>query len=64
MPLKSDFEKLHDELANDVTKPWLLRNSGLSTTRNKEILSNLDTIYSRTRNISKENISVETGPAF
>jgi hypothetical protein len=41
-----------------------LETQDLSTTRNKEILSNLDTIYSRTRNISKENISVETGPAF
>jgi hypothetical protein len=30
----------------------------------RKYFSNLDTIYSRTRNISKENISVETGPAF
>jgi hypothetical protein len=30
----------------------------------RKYYSNLDTIYSRTRNISKENISVETGPAF
>jgi hypothetical protein len=46
------------------TKPWLLRKLRIYRPRNKEILSNLDTIYSRTRNISKENISVETGPAF
>lgn len=59
-------KKLHDELANDVYQTIAFAETqDLSTTRNKEILlSNLDTIYSRTRNISKENISVETGPAF
>ena len=59
-------KKLHDELANDVYQTMAFAETqDLSTTRNKEILlSNLDTIYSRTRNISKENISVETGPAF
>jgi hypothetical protein len=36
----------------------------LSTHEIRKYFSNLDTIYSRTRNISKENISVETGPAF
>jgi hypothetical protein len=64
MPLRSDFEKLHDELANVYQTMAFAETQDLSTTRNKEILSNLDTIYSRTRNISKENISVETGPAF
>lgn len=59
-------KKLHDELANDVYQTMAFAETqDLSTIRNKEILlSNLDTIYSRTRNISKENISVETGPAF
>ncbi len=59
-------KKLHDELANDVYQTMAFAETqDLSTTRNKEILlSNLDTIYSRTRNISKENITVETGPAF
>nr|WP_309759465.1 ATP-binding protein [Flavobacterium sp.] len=59
-------KKLHDELANDVYQTMAFAETqDLSTTQNKEILlSNLDTIYSRTRNISKENISVETGPAF
>ena len=37
----------------------------LSINQNKEILlTNLDTIYSRTRNISKENSSIDTGPLF
>jgi hypothetical protein len=60
------ISKKHDELANDVYQTMAFAETqDLSTTRNKEILlSNLDTIYSRTRNISKENISVETGPAF
>ena len=59
-------KKLHDELANDVYQTMAFAETqDLSTKRNKEILlSNLDTIYSRTRNISKENITVETGPAF
>ncbi|MFV8334421.1 ATP-binding protein [Flavobacterium sp. GSP14] len=59
-------KKLHDELANDVYQTMAFAETqDLSTTRNKEILlSNLDTIYSRTRNISKENITVETGLAF
>ena len=59
-------KKLHDELANDVYQTMAFAETqDLSTTRNKKILlSNLDTIYSRTRNISKENITVETGPVF
>jgi glucose-6-phosphate-specific signal transduction histidine kinase len=37
----------------------------LSTSENKELLlTNLDTIYSRTRNISKENSAIETGIHF
>jgi hypothetical protein len=39
-------------------------NSGFRPHEIRKYYSNLDTIYSRTRNISKENISVETGPAF
>jgi hypothetical protein len=40
-----------------------LRNSGLSTTRNKEIL--LSRYYlQQDKKYFKENISVETGPAF
>jgi signal transduction histidine kinase len=59
-------KKLHDELANDVYHTMAFAETqDLSTTQNKEILiSNLDTIYSRTRNISRENNAMETGPLF
>jgi signal transduction histidine kinase len=59
-------KKLHDELANDVFQTMAFAETqDLSTFQNKEILlNNLDTIYSRTRNISKENSTIETGPLF
>lgn len=59
-------KKLHDELANDVYHTMAFAETqDLSTNQNKEILlTNLDTIYSRTRNISKENSSIETGSLF
>ena len=59
-------KKLHDELANDVYHTMAFAETqDLSTTHNKEILiSNLDTIYSRTRNISRENNTMETGSLF
>jgi signal transduction histidine kinase len=59
-------KKLHDELANDVYHTMAFAETqDLSTTHNKEILiSNLDTIYSRTRNIAREYNALETGPLF
>ena len=59
-------KKLHDELANDVYHTMAFAETqDLSTSQNKEILlTNLDTIYSRTRNISRENSTVETGTLF
>jgi signal transduction histidine kinase/Tfp pilus assembly protein PilF len=59
-------KKLHDELANDVYHTMAFAETqDLSTRQNKEILlNNLDTIYSRTRNISKENSTIEAGPLF
>ena len=59
-------KKLHDELANDVYHIMAFAETqDLSTTQNKEILlTNLDTIYSRTRNISRENSTIETGTLF
>lgn len=59
-------KKLHDELANDVYHTMAFAETqDLSTNQNKEILlTNLDTIYSRTRNISKENSTIEAGPRF
>ncbi|RKS90280.1 tetratricopeptide repeat protein [Flavobacterium limicola] len=59
-------KKLHDELANDVYHTMAFAETqDLSDIHNKEILiSNLDTIYSRTRNISRENDTMETGRFF
>ena len=59
-------KKLHDELANDVYQTMAFAETqDLSSAQNKEmLLTNLDTIYSRTRNISKENSSIDTGLHF
>jgi signal transduction histidine kinase len=59
-------KKLHDELANDVYHTLAFAETqDLSSSQNKEILlTNLDTIYSRTRNISKENSTIDTGLYF
>jgi signal transduction histidine kinase len=59
-------KKLHDEPANDVYQTLaFVETQDLSTIDNKEtLLTNLDTIYSRTRNISRENSSIETGLLF
>lgn len=59
-------KKLHDELANDVYHTMAFAETqDLSSSQNKEILlNNLDTIYSRTRNISKENSTIDTGLNF
>jgi hypothetical protein len=59
-------KKLHDELANDVYQTMAFAETqDLSTIQNKEILiSSLDTIYIRTRNISRENSNIDTGLAF
>ena len=59
-------KKLHDELANDVFQVMTYAETqDLTSDKNKEFLVNtLDTIYSRTRNISKENSTIDTGPDF
>ena len=59
-------KQLHDELANDVYHAMTFAETqDLTTENNKEILlSNLDHIYSRTRNISKENGAIDTGAHF
>lgn len=59
-------KKLHDELANDVFHTMAFAETqDLSLHQNKEVLlSQLDTIYSRTRNISKENSAIDTGSDF
>lgn len=55
-------KKLHDELANDIYHAMaFVENRNLSIAENKEhLLNNLDAIYSRTRDISKESCSIVT----
>lgn len=55
-------KKLHDELANDIYHTMAFaENKNLSLTENKEqLLYNLDAIYARTRDISKENCAIIT----
>lgn len=59
-------KKLHDELANDLYQTMTFAETqDLSTENNKEtLLNDLDSIYSRTRNISRENSSIDIGPNF
>lgn len=55
-------KKLHDELANDIYHTMaFVENKNLALTENREqLLNNLDIIYSRTRDISKENCAIIT----
>ncbi|GAA3781415.1 hypothetical protein GCM10022423_42430 [Flavobacterium ginsengiterrae] len=55
-------KKLHDELANDIYHTMAFaENKNLSLAENKEqLLHNLEVIYSRTSDISKENSSIIT----
>lgn len=59
-------KKVHDELANDVFNTMTFAEAkDLAEGNNKQILlTNLDNIYSRTRNISKENSTIETNEHF
>lgn len=58
--------KVHDELANDVYNVMNFTNSqNISIPEKKERLMNyLDSLYKRTRDISKENSTIETGENF
>lgn len=55
-------KKLHDELANDIYHTMAFaENRNLALAENREqLLNNLDAIYSRTRDISKENCTIIT----
>ena len=53
-------KKIHDELANDVYNLM----SSLEEISNKEAVDRLEHIYRRTRDISRENADIETGPEF
>lgn len=59
-------KKLHDELANDVYHTMAFSETqDLSNEQNKEaMLSNLEAIYNRIRNISKENSSIDTNEKY
>lgn len=59
-------KKLHDELANDVFNTMtFIDTQDLQNPSNKEsILQGLDSIYDKTRNISKQTSEVKTGKEF
>lgn len=59
-------KRLHDELANDVFNALTYAETqDLQDNNKKEILlDNLDAIYSRTRNIARENSDIDTGTNF
>lgn len=59
-------KKIHDELANDVFNVLTYAESqNLGDPNKKEtLLDNLDTIYNRTRNISRENSEIQTDSQF
>jgi len=51
---------IHDELANDVYNVM----GGLEAIVPAETMDKLEHIYSRTRNISRENMEIDTGPGY
>ncbi|HKO77813.1 MAG TPA: tetratricopeptide repeat protein, partial [Flavobacterium sp.] len=59
-------KKLHDELANDVylTMTFAETQDLQNPIKKETLLGNLDKIYARTRNISRENSKIETGIKF
>ena len=59
-------KKLHNELANDVYETLAYaENTDLEIATNKEnFLMNLDRIYAQTRNISKENSTINTNENY
>ena len=59
-------KKLHDELANDVFYAMTFAETqDLQNPEKKEtLLNNLDLIYARTRNLSKENSLIEVGENY
>ena len=67
--LKSEMrisKKLHDELANDLYQTRAFaQNKDLEQNENKEhLLNNLEALYSKTRNISKENSLIPTNEFY
>ncbi len=54
-------KKIHDELANDV---YHVMNKIQNKTNDHEVLDKLEDIYGRTRDISRENSSFDTGENY
>lgn len=59
-------KKLHDELANDVfhTMTFAATQDLQNPIKKEALIENLDQIYNRTRNISKENNQIDTGENY
>ncbi|MBE7641386.1 tetratricopeptide repeat protein [Salegentibacter sp. BLCTC] len=53
-------KKIHDELANDIYNIM----SGLEAVVPPKIIDKLESIYSRTRDISRENSKIDTGSGY
>jgi tetratricopeptide (TPR) repeat protein len=59
-------KRLHDELANDVFNALTYAETQdlQDNAKKEQLLENLDAIYTRTRNIAKENSDIDTGSNF
>lgn len=59
-------KRLHDELANDVFNALTYAETQdlQDNAKKEQLLENLDAIYTRTRNIAKENSDIDTGSKF
>lgn len=59
-------KKVHDELANDIYNIMMYSGAqDLASEEKKErLLGDLDSVYKRTRDISKENATIETGENY
>lgn len=57
-------KKLHDELANDVFQTLSFVQTQELETNRESLINNLDEIYKKTRNISRENNDIATGKDF
>lgn len=58
--------KLHDEIANEIYSTMLFIDSAdvIAGTKKELVLQQLDAIYKATRDISRENNEIDTGPHF
>ena len=58
-------KKIHDELANDVFNIMsFAESSDISPAGQQKLIQDLDTIYQKTRDISRENNTIDTGEGF